>query len=101
MATVQYTQDSPYALTEMYGDYLDVMTYRTMPQNEDDVIYTVTMTYKHRPDMLAFDLYNNPNLWWVFQARNPNSIQDPIFDFIPGLRIYIPKQETLESVLGL
>jgi len=101
MSTVDYTQDSPYALTEMYGDYLDIMTNRPIPVQDDDVIYTITKTYQYRPDLLANDLYNNPNLWWVFQARNPNAIQDPIFDFKPGLKIYIPKQTALEQALGI
>lgn len=99
--TVEYTQDSPYAATDMYGNYLDVMTYRVIPHNDDDVIFTISMTYKNRPDLLANDLYGNSNLWWVFAARNPNTLQDPVFDFIPGLRIYIPKQDVLESVLGI
>lgn len=98
---VEYTQDSPYALTEMNGDYLDVMTYRPIPSLADDVIYTITETYKNRPDLLAGDLYNNSNLWWVFQMRNPNTLQDPIYDFKVGLKIYIPKQETIDQALGL
>jgi len=98
---VEYTQDSPYANTEMHGEYLDVMTFRPIPPKEDDVIFTISTTYRHRPDLLAGDLYNNSNLWWVFQMRNPNSLQDPIYDFKVGLKIYIPKQETVEKALGL
>ena len=101
MATVEYEQDSPYANTEMHGNYLDVMTFRPIPKLDDDVIFTITETYKNRPDLLAADLYNNSNLWWVFQIRNPNTLLDPIYDFEVGLKIYIPKQETLEQALGL
>jgi hypothetical protein len=50
---------------------------------------------------LAFDLYGDANLWWVFAARNPNVIRDPIFDFLPGVRIYIPKKTTIDRDLGL
>jgi hypothetical protein len=50
---------------------------------------------------LANDLYGDPNLWWVFAARNPNMIEDPIFDFVAGRAIYIPKQETIDAALGI
>ena len=96
-----YRQDSAYATTELYGNYLDVMSHRDLPAHADDIVFTITSTYQHRPDLLANDLYNNPNLWWVFQIRNPNSIKDPVWDFVNGLKIYLPKQDTLEQALGL
>ena len=96
-----YRQDSAYATTELYGNYLDVMSHRNIPVHDDDTLFTITSTYQHRPDLLANDLYNNANLWWVFQIRNPNSIKDPVWDFVNGLKIYLPKQDTLEQALGL
>jgi len=99
--TVEYRQDSPYAITEMYGDVLDTYTHRSIPYKQDDVLFTIISTYQYRPDLLAYDLYNNPNLWWVFMVRNPNAMKDPIWDFRVGQQIYLPKQSTLESVLGI
>jgi len=96
-----YRQDSAYATTEMHGDFLDVMSYRNLPIHDDDALFTITSTYTNRPDLLASDLYNNPNLWWVFQVRNPNTIKDPVWDFVVGLQIYLPKQDTIEQALGL
>jgi hypothetical protein len=46
-------------------------------------------------------MYDNAALWWVFTQRNLDVIQDPIFDFVPGTQIYIPKRSSLFSVLGL
>jgi hypothetical protein len=57
--------------------------------------------YENRPDLLAYDLYGNAALWWVFIARNPNVIEDPLLDFRAGVSIYIPKKETLVKDLGL
>ena len=54
-----------------------------------------------RPDLLAYDLYGEVNLWWVFAQRNMDTLQDPIFDFVPGVQIYIPKKTELFTVLGL
>jgi len=51
--------------------------------------------------MLAFDLYSNSNLWWVFAQRNPNTLKDPYFDFVTGLGIYIPKLAVIQQALGM
>ena len=99
--TVEYRQDSPYAQTRMQGTYLDIYEPRPSPSYADDVLFTVNATYQFRPDLLAYDLYSNQNLWWVFAVRNPNAIEDPIWDFRVGKKIYIPKQATLSKALGI
>lgn len=99
MAT--YSKASPYYLTPNYGRFLDLLTPRPFPAQRDDVVYTIDRTYQYRPDLLAYDLYQDAALWWVFQARNPNVITDPIGDFVPGVTIRLPKKSTLISSLGL
>ena len=96
-----YNRASPYADTPSYGNFLDVMTYRSFPAQADDVHMTLSESYRNRPDLLAFDLYQDSRLWWVFAVRNPNTIKDSIFDFIPGKQIYIPKKQTLTTALGI
>lgn len=100
MATT-YKKNSPYAGTAIYGKFLDVLEYRKISKQPDDVTYKINSVYKYRPDMLAYDLYGDVNLWWVFAVRNPNTIKDPVFDFIPGKTIFIPKKETLVTELGI
>ena len=100
MATA-YSKSSPYAATTTFGPFLDVLTYRPITKKADDVVYTIDRVYKYRPDLLANDLYGDSRLWWVFAARNPNVLTDPLFGFKPGVTIYIPKKETLVSDLGL
>ena len=51
--------------------------------------------------MLAYDLYGEPALWWVFMQRNLDVLQDPVYDFVPGVEIYIPKNSSLRTVLGI
>lgn len=77
------------------------MINRPIGSDVTDVHWEITPTYHLRPDLLAFDLYNDPQLWWVFSARNPNSIQDPLFDFVQGKKIYIPQMNYLRTALGL
>ena len=96
-----YNSTSPYFDTTYTQFYLDVMTNRPIPKEVDDQILKITEVYQYRPDMLAYDLYGDSNLWWVFSLRNPNVLQDPIYDFLPGATIYVPKKDTLTAALGL
>ena len=100
MAT-NYGKASPYAKTDFYGFFLDVATIPTIPIDPKDVQYQIDAIYKQRPDLLAYDLYGDPKLWWVFAIRNPNVIQDPIYDFEPGVTIFIPQKQNLVASLGL
>jgi hypothetical protein len=99
MAT--YTQMSPWFLTKTKQNYLDVLSIRPVSSEPDDFQYTIESQYANRPDLLAHDLYGDAALWWVFTQRNLDVIQDPIFDFTPGTKIFIPKRSSLFKVLGL
>ena len=77
------------------------MKFRDIPYEKDDILFEVTSTYEHRPDLLAYDLYKDQNLWWVFALRNKNTIKDPVFDMNAGTKIYLPKLSTLKKSLGL
>jgi hypothetical protein len=96
-----YQNTSPWFITKVVNDYLDVMSIRPVSSQADDFLYTIKPQYSYRPDLLAFDLYGDPNLWWVFTQRNMDVLQDPIFDFVPGTKIYIPKNSGLKTVLGI
>jgi hypothetical protein len=96
----QYDSTSPYFITGYSQFFLDVMTNRPIPRETDDQLFSITQTYQYRPDMLAFDLYDRAELWWVFYQRNPNTLVAPPWDFEPGKEIYLPKITTLRSTLG-
>ena len=63
--------------------------------------YVIENQYRHRPDLLAYDIYGNAKLWWVFVQRNMSVIKDPIYDFEPGTVIYLPKKTNLAKFLGV
>ena len=95
-----YTSTSPYYDTQYSQFYLDIMVNRVIPKELDDQLFQINETYQYRPDMLAFDLYDLPDLWWVFYQRNPNTLTAPPWDFVAGETIYLPKITTLRTVLG-
>lgn len=85
----------------MYGFFMDVANIPNIPMDGSDIQYQIDAIYKYRPDLLAYDLYSDSGLWWVFAVRNPNVIQDPIYDFEPGVIINVPKKQNLIAALGL
>ena len=98
MAT--YDATSPYYTTGYSQFFLDVMVNRPIPKATDDILFTINTTFQYRPDLLAYDLYGDSALWWVFYQRNPNTLTAPPLDFVAGVAIYLPKLATLKSVLG-
>ena len=95
-----YDITSPYYTTGYSQFFLDTMTNRPIPPLQDDLSFAINLTYQYRPDLLAYDLYSNPGLWWVFYQRNPNTLTAPPWDFLAGKTIYIPKITTLRTTLG-
>ena len=96
-----YSNTSPYFETEELTDYLDVLNPRTLTAELDDQSYIIERTYAYRPDLLSYDLYGTPRLWWVFAQRNPDKIEDPIYDFEMGVTIQLPKKENVLKDLGV
>ena len=96
-----YSKTSPYYETQQFGPFLDTLAYRSIPKNINDTSYTIDEIYNLKPQLLAFDLYGDPTLWWVFASRNPNILIDPLFSFVSGTTIFIPSKDTLISTLGL
>lgn len=95
-----YSSTSPYYTTPYSQFFLDVMTNRPIPREASDNLFVINQTYQYRPDLLAFDLYDNSALWWVFYQRNPNTLTAPPWDFEAGKEIFIPKITTLRTALG-
>jgi len=95
-----YSSTSPYFVTPYSQFFLDVMVNRPIPKETDDQLFRINETYQYRPDLLAFDLYDQSQLWWVFYQRNPNTLTAAPWDFEAGREIYLPKITTLQTVLG-
>ena len=97
----KYSITSPYFNTTENKISLDFLNPRTITADQDDISYTIDRIYAYRPDLLAYDLYGTPRLWWVFAQRNPNVIEDPIYDFTIGKTIQLPKMSNLKNDLGV
>ena len=97
-----YAPTSPWADTPFTkSGALGLLAIRAVPAESDDIQYTLGTQYTYRPDLLAYDMYGTPKLWWVFAQRNMDVIKDPIYDMVAGTTIYLPKPETLRGLLGI
>lgn len=99
MTKVTYLKSSPYYSTDQVNNYLEYLDFWpgiVIPATSEDTLMVLDTKYTKRPDLLSFDMYQTPQLWWVFMVRNPDVIRDPINDFLPGINIYIPAKEVLK-----
>lgn len=97
----KYSKTSPWLTTSQNSLYMELLNIRPVPAEADDFRYIIENQYKHRPDLLAYDVYGDAKLWWVFVQRNMSVLKDPIYDFTPGTTIYLPKKTNLEKFLGV
>ena len=98
----KYAPTSPWADTRITDlGALDLLSIRAVPAESDDTKYTIGTQYTYRPDLLAYDYYGTPKLWWVFAQRNMDIIKDPVYDMVAGTTIYLPKPSTLKDLLGI
>lgn len=91
----EYSKQSPYSKTIMNGDYLDLLSPRSVANDRTDETYIIESKYDMRPDLLSYDLYGSSKYWWLFAMRNKSIIIDPIQDFRAGVTIRIPKVENV------
>jgi hypothetical protein len=96
-----YATSSPYHGTPQWGRFLDLLNSKTIPADITDALYQIDPPYNLRPDLLAYDLYQDANLWWVFAIRNPNVLIDPVFNFVAPAVIYVPTKVVVQQALGL
>jgi alpha-L-fucosidase len=99
--SAKYSASSPWYDTTQNKLYLEIWKPRSIPSSQDDFEYTIQPQYNYRPDLLAYDIYGNPHLWWVFMQRNIDIITDPIYGFRTGVTIKLPKKSDLLVILGL
>lgn len=98
---INYSAASPYSKTSLTNGYLDVINFRDITPVVNDNLYQVPSKYEHRPDLLAYELYGDSKLWWVFAVRNKSILKDPIYDLVSGVYIHLPQLSTLKKDLGI
>jgi hypothetical protein len=97
-----YKKQSPYNNTPQQNQYVMYLDYWQPPLlgfSSDDTTIVLPSKYRHRPDLLSFDAYGTPKLWWVFAVYNSDVLQDPIYDMVPGIEILVPSNTSISGLL--
>jgi len=68
--------------------YFKYLKYPEIPVDISDV-YIITKIGE-RLDHLAYQYYNDPDLWWVIVKSNPNKLKRDSFFMPTGIQIRIP-----------
>lgn len=99
MSKVTYSSLSQYSNTQQTTWYLDVYTDLGFGPDSSDQQIVLDSRFKNRPDKLAYELYGQSSLWYLFYLVN-NNISDPIFDMVPGNKIYVPLPQRVADFFG-
>jgi hypothetical protein len=94
----QYKTNSNLRSTPVNNGVLDLYVPPVEVDYTKTTVVTLDQKYNKRPDLLAFELYGDAKLWWIFTVYNRNQLLDPINDFVTGLTIYAP---TRNYIAGL
>lgn len=100
MSNIKYNPLSPYYGTPQTNWYLDHWKPKNIKKHISDELMTIPVEFELRPDLMAYKLYENSNLWWVFSIINPNTLKDPIWDFKTGQTIYVPTKQRIQNIMG-
>lgn len=85
-----YKQTSHLSATGVSNGYAEIYNPPFTPDFTQTTELTLVQKYNRRPDLLAYELYDEAAYWWVFALYNRNSILDPINDFTTGKTIIVP-----------
>lgn len=101
MSKVNYSSGSQYYTTTQTSWCLNLLNLRDIEPDVSDQIIYLDSKYKNDPYRLAYDLYGNDKLWWIFMLVNKDTIIDPINDFKAGMVIRLPTAERVSTTLGI
>ena len=64
---------------------------RIFPKKDTDLFFEITPKYVGRPDLIAFDVYNNVALNWL--VLQYNTIMDINLELVAGKIIRLPRKD--------
>jgi hypothetical protein len=95
---VQLTSLSMFSKTPVYeagGDVVFGLQQPVVLPAAGDDIFTVTLGYQNRLDLISFRFYSTPNLWWAI--AQVNNLVDPFLDIPVNTSLRIPKRSRLPT----
>ena len=98
--SVTIPRTSEYATTPVYRSGQDLvlgLRRASILPDPSDRILEVKQAFEGRLDLVAYDVYQDVNLWWVI--ADLNKIVDPMTELRAGLRIRIPSPARVRQAI--
>jgi hypothetical protein len=81
--------------------YLDTSKLPKLTTSNGDYVI-VPPECKYRMDLFSYQQYGSSRFWWIIALANADLIKDPIWDFISGLTVFVPRDsDLLEKLSGI
>ena len=95
-----YKENSPWNKTTIIDNtVLDIMKKRYIFKDPYDEDYIIPQEFDERPDLCSYNHYGTAKYWWIYAARNPDILIDPIRDFSAGRTIKIPSEDNISNMV--
>jgi hypothetical protein len=79
-------------------EFFDTPELRPILPDSSDIFFEVTAAFQNRPDLIAFDFYDDEQLWWVLALAN--SIDIVPSGFYTGRRIRVPSLDRVTAYVS-
>jgi hypothetical protein len=89
---------SPYGATKVIGRFMGYYVHRKIPAHRNDVVRSIVSQWVSRPDLMALDIYGDPDLWIAIPTRN--ALEDPCYDLTLGRELVVPPLDHVLACLG-
>lgn len=101
MATFKINTRYTNGFTDLNAEGIEFLVLRKalkLEPDAGDTYITITQEYLKRPDLISFNAYGTPRLWWALYEFN--NIQDPIFGLRIGQLFRIPALDRLLDAIN-
>lgn len=79
-------------------DFFDTPEFRPLLADETDTFFEISAEYQNRPDLIAFDFYDDEQLWWILALANDIWLAPS--EFSTGRRIRVPAFERVSAYIA-
>lgn len=80
-------------VNENKQSYIESSNKFKIKESTEDIFYTVEPGYENRLDLISYEFYNTPFLWWAIAIMN--GIENPIEDVKSGIVLRIPDRQNI------
>lgn len=68
-------------------------------RRSEPTIHVVTEEEVGRPDLIAFRVYGDSDMFWAIAIQNENQIFNPLRDMVVGQRLTVPHKDDVIAAL--